>query len=263
MTELAMSFLPPPTQAPGCSDRCPDCNKPLDLGPDADRRLLGLVRVLCDPCAERRTLRMDAIQAREALHQRFRQLLRLELVTEDLQTCDWAQSRESITALNLAAWCEVRGWYRVGEKNLFLYGSIGVGKTWAARACLREAFVRGKSIAEVTARRMCKIGEQFQEGKHLMPAWKSAHVLLIDDIDKVAWTQERVDILWEVLDARTTSKKRTIVCSNLDSGPLLEALKAACTHQGQRNESHALAAMDRLKPVTKIAFSGASQRGHA
>ena len=262
MTPLATSCLSTLTTPLVCSERCPDCGAGLEFAADVDRDLLARVIVLCDPCATRRWRQMEATAQQARLRERFRNLVGRGLVDDGLQTCTWKSSAPEIEALNPEAWHGARGWRRSGIKNLYLYGGVGLGKTWAARACLREVFVHGASVGDVSARRLCHVASTFRQGDGLFEAWKRVHTLLIDDLDKVGWTQERVDALWDVLDARVGAGRRTIVTSNVDSAAMLAALKAACTHNGARNESHAVAALDRLKPITKLAFlAGTTRRG--
>lgn len=247
------------TQVRACFDRCPDCKRPmtvevLDGAPAID------VTVLCDECANRRYARMERAEIQDKLRVRYRTLLHRGLVGDEIQACSWSTSSPEITKLNESAWRDGRGWWRCGEKNLYIYGAVGVGKTWMARACLREGFVSGRSVAEVTARRLCKVADTFREGDGLFSAWKAVGVLLIDDLDKAAWSMDRVDALWEILDARSASRLRTVVCANLSPEKMLDVLKRACVHHGEENQSHAVAAVDRLKPATKLELVGESQR---
>lgn len=263
MTEMAMQASRTATQMQARSEQCPDCGKGIELPSSMVATeiavILNSLTVLCDRCAERRAKRIEALHAADQLRARFRDYVRMGWVGEDLQTYSWRASNPNIEAANVVAWREARAWYRTGEKNLYVFGAVGVGKTFAARACLREALVAGCSVAEVSAHRLCKVTDSFREGDGLVTAWKSVQVLFIDDLDKARWTPERLVALWELLDARTNSRKRTIVTTNIDSAPLRETLKAACPG----NESHAIATMDRLRPILKLQFIGASQRGHA
>lgn len=240
-------------------DRCPECRKPMvvDFVPGEP---VYDIPVLCDLCAARRVAAAATAENKAALRARYQELLRRGLVGEEMQACSWSNSSAEVMGLNPKAWRDGRAWHLLGEKNMYVWGSVGVGKTWLARAALRDCFVHGRSVAEVTARRLCKVSDTFREGDGLFSAWKSVSVLLIDDLDKAAWTLERVDALWELLDARSGERKRTIVCANLGPVKMLEVLKRACVHQGEENQSHGVAAMDRLKPVTKLEMVGASQR---
>lgn len=142
------------------------------------------------------------------------------------------------------------------EMNLFLYGPPGVGKSHYGRCLLNRALRTGKTVAEMPVRSLIKLAMRFDQGRGRYQACCRAEVLLVDDIDKGAYNEERLGVIWELLDARCQGKRRTIVTSNLAPVELAEDL----VRRVPENSSYGVATLDRLKPVEVHEFRGASQR---
>ena len=86
--------------------------------------------------------------------------------------------------------------------------------------------------------------------------WGKADVLLIDDIDKGAYNEDRLSVLWELLDERSRHRRITIATSNLDPKTLAEDL----VRRVPENASYGTATLDRLKPVRVFGLTGISLR---
>lgn len=212
--------------------------------------------LLCDGCAVRLSAEAERAAAADTRPVRMGELLRAGLVCAMFQAGNWAASKREIEALNQSAWSQARAWFSRSNRNLFISGGVGTGKTTLAHCCLNEAFDAGHGVAEVSARRLVKVCDTFAEGNGLYTAWKTAKYLLIDDVDKAAWNPERLGGLWELLDARLAARRRTIVTSNLPMAGLTHLLRSATP----TNTSLAEATLDRLKPCLSLELTGQSQR---
>lgn len=134
-------------------------------------------------------------------------------------------------------------------------GAPGVGKTHLGRCLLNKAVGSYRDIAEGSAYTIVQAAARYgSEAK--IKAWQTADVLLLDDIDKGAYNEAGLAALWQLLDARSKPLYRTIVTSNLSTKALLEYLIKCLPH----NTSYAMAAMDRLMPLTVYNLVGTSLR---
>lgn len=241
------------------SKSCPGCGTVILLPTPTGLFAFGAdMDVYCDPCVKIRVTHLERNQRTTELRTRFSEALRRGYLTERFRDASWSQSLKSVEDMNPEAWKNARGWLR--NDNLYIYGGIGTGKTFMALCALRGAFVRGWDVAEVTARRFCKVTDTFTEGNGTFEHWKTVDALLLDDIDKARWSLDRIDALWELLDARMAANRRTIVTGNVGPSDLLKMLRERTVDGDEKNTTRADAALERLKPVTKIELKGRSVR---
>lgn len=242
------------------SKTCPDCGEamtvpvvegPWCLGKDID--------VYCDACVDTR-LRAEEREARRVrLRNRFERLVRRGWVGPEVRETAFRNSNVLVEALNPEAWDKARKWR--GLRNLYVHGPTGVGKSYLARCCLNWAFQQGLSVAEVSGRRFAKVSDTFAEGRGLFHAWKEAGVLLLDDVDKAAWTGDRIGALWELLDARNARRRRTLVTGNVSPSELVELMREHVAGRGLCNDAMVEATLERLRPCDTHALVGESLRG--
>lgn len=241
------------------SKTCPDCGLvmvvPEQVGPLRFSRDL---EVYCDDCAGNRHRAADRADRQRRLRNRYAVLLRQGEVGPELRRCAFRNSAPEVEGLNPEAWAAARGWR--GKRNLYVYGPTGVGKSFLARCCLNWAFQQGRTVAEVSGRRFAKVSDTFAEGRGLFRAWKEARVLLLDDIDKAVWNADRVGALWELLDARASARRHTLVTGNVNPAELQALLHASNTGPGVRNESIVDATLERLRPCETLRLSGETLR---
>jgi DNA replication protein DnaC len=242
---------------------CPDCGDPYEVALDTSQppEFVSVYRdlaVYCDTCVGARVKAMEREKLIDALRHRFDGLRRHGLVTSRIRETSFARSNPDVEAINPDAWKSARECPE--SQNIYIWGAVGVGKTYMALCALREAFVGGSSVAEVTARRFTQETDRFESQHSLLPHWCRIGVLLIDDLDKTLWTYRSINALWELLDRRSSERLRTIVTANCDLGDLARILEAKAKDGDYSNASMARAALDRLKPMTVIQMKGRSLR---
>lgn len=221
---------------------------------------LNSIAGLCDACAVVRGKEIEREALQERCKARYGELLNRGLVSAHFRDASFSRSNAGIEALNPEAWVSGRNWDR--SQNLYIHGHIGTGKTYLALCVLRKAFVAGLSVAETTARQFVKISDLFRDPTGLMDGWKHADVLLLDDFDKATWNLERIDGLWELLNARMSAGRRTILTGNATLRDIAITMRERTGdgQQGTMNTARADAALERLKPITQLVLLGKSLR---
>lgn len=243
------------------SSRCPDCGKELEpvtfSGPFA---FLNQLTAYCDDCAARKTTALERDALAEDCKRRYFDLHKRGLVTEAFRAASFSKSRREVESMNPEAWAFARSWDH--SENVYIRGTVGCGKTYMAHCMMRKIFVAGYDVAEVTARQFVKTADLFRDPRNMIEDWKSVDLLLVDDIDKATWNMERIDALWELLNARVSAKKRTLITANVGLRDLALILRArtADPKTDEINTSRADAALDRLKPVAQLEMTGKSIR---
>lgn len=240
---------------------CPCCHVEMEIEPcHGMLAFLNKVEAYCDDCAAKKSKELDRQRLRDDCTVRFRNAQRRGLLTDQFRRASFSLSRKDVEAMNPEAWEMARNWPR--RQNLYIYGHIGTGKTFMALAALRKAFVAGMDVAETTARQFVKTTDLFRDSENLFPAWKSVDILLIDDIDKARWNLDRIDALWELMNARVSAGHRTIITGNISLRDLALLMRER-TGDGEReikNTSRADAALERFKPIQQIELKGRSLR---
>lgn len=104
-------------------------------------------------------------------------------------------------------------------QGLFLYGPVGVGKTWAAMALARYYVACGKTVRRYTYREMLlMIRGAFARNTSELEAMRpllSADVLIIDDLAACKTTEFAMDVVLHVIDHRIEQCRPTVITSNL------------------------------------------------
>ena len=118
--------------------------------------------------------------------------------------------------------------HEMTDKGLYIYGDLGVGKTYLCVALANSLVKKGKKVAFV------KVSNFFNEMKSYFGSnsemidkniniLKKAEYLFLDDIGSEAVSEfVRDDILFRVLDYRLENRLMTIFTSNLSKQELLK-----------------------------------------
>lgn len=240
------------------SKACPGCGVVMLVEQPTGAFSFGAdLEVYCDACHAKKIREHNNAERAIRLRERFSILKTRELVTQEFRVASFRASNPVIEAMNPEAWAQGRKW-RANE-NIYIYGPTGVGKSYLARCCLKRVFQAERNVAEVSSRAFCKATDTFSEGR--FTEWKSVPALLLDDIDKATWTADRVGALWELMDARSSGKRMTIITGNVPPVDLRAILKEGVAPGRSENATSADAALERLRPCLTIHLIGKSQRG--
>lgn len=113
------------------------------------------------------------------------------------------------------------------KKGLYIYGDIGVGKTYLSIALANSLLNKGKKVAFIKtndfATIMAKqIMDDVQKYEYLVNRIKKAEYVILDDIGSEPVSEfVRDRLLFNILDYRMENKLVTIFTSNLDTNSLL------------------------------------------
>lgn len=156
---------------------------------------------------------------------------------------------------NAGVWEEARAWGKAPDSNLWIHGPKGVGKTHMARCILMRLLMRKWGVVESSARKVAKTALLFSEGPNWQ-IWQDCRFWLLDDIDKAEWNNQRLEGLWELINARASAGHKTIITCNMGPGAFADLLGA----QETNNNTIVSSMLDRLKPLSPLKLTGKSLR---
>lgn len=108
-------------------------------------------------------------------------------------------------------------------KQLLLYGSTGLGKTFTSECIAREFIKKGKSVYYTSAPRLFSIFEDYKfgrnttaEAKRIIDYISTVDLLIIDDLGTEFRTQYTDSILFDIINTRTNENQYMIISTNLN-----------------------------------------------
>jgi primosomal protein DnaI len=163
-------------------------------------------------------------------------------------------------------------WLRVRpEKGIYLYGSLGVGKTWLLAGMTNALAKEGVKVAFVNVPRFAaqarrNVGTRSDDDGRLdymeavLRRLKRAEVLVLDDIGSETITNwVRDDVLFPLLDYRMENRRATFFTSNCDPQDL--GTRLLYNQYGQKDELKAARIMERVRTLAvPMRLSGTSRR---
>ena len=187
--------------------------------------------VACDACIETYEKQLQS----DSKHERLMDIMAAELVTAKVLECRNMRFIED---------GQFDGWDF--KESFVLYGYVKHGKTSLARKLLYRAYEAGYSIGETTGAELASIGGSFDRvDKVRFNALMGADVLLIDDLDKAAWTRHNLSGFWNMMNSRENVS--TIITTNYSPEECKHSLESRSD-----NASLIRAAFSRLTPRRDI-----------
>ena len=197
----------------------------------------------------------DSMSKTKQVEEQVEALKRSGAVSQKFGQHTFEKSDKQYESNNYLSWTKARVWAPFDSVGLYLYGTQGTGKTYAARSVLYQALFYGKSVMEITAYKMLRHEALFKN--YVQNTFEMPHFLLIDDIDKAEWNTKSLNYLWSLLNERSNNGNRTIITSNVKP----ENLRSVIGAGSENNQSTIESAMQRLHPITTLEFKGKSIRG--
>ena len=119
-----------------------------------------------------------------------------------------------------------------GSDGVFIYGSVGAGKTHLACYLLKRMHEAGYVCKFVAATEMIRgIRDDFDKKSGYIDKLKSTHCLLIDDIGKEPQTEWTFLTLCEIIDTRYRELKPTLFTSQYSPAELAQRYAAESDRQ--------------------------------
>ncbi|MBO7673649.1 MAG: ATP-binding protein [Atopobiaceae bacterium] len=141
-------------------------------------------------------------------------------------------------------------WVFAPTDGVILTGGIGTGKTWLASATLKAFMAKwtcsGRFITAADYIDECREGNK--------EAYYSPRVLVLDDLGKERASEYVTSCLFQLLDKRVSTHRKTIITTNYTHRELLERLVV----DGDTTTAQAFAS--RLKRFTVVKVEGADRR---
>lgn len=195
-------------------------------------------RAICDDCAER-----EALQKETAMYAKLRDQA---LLPANLYDLSYGKIQSDI----------VRSIVKHPlKKTLWLHGPHGTGKTCASLLAALTYVQGGQAAGFVSA---MSLASDIREG------WRRVHqvryfpLVILDDLDKVAWNQVSLGALYTLIDTRSMSGTPTIITSQLHPKQWYEGFSK---NEKLADSLHVVQAIiDRLHPVTVIELKGTNLR---
>ena len=149
---------------------------------------------------------------------------------------------------------ELINWVSEPTDGLVLVGSIGTGKTWTACAVLQACMERWNCSGKfVTAAEYVQLCREF-EGQYI-GEYFSCKVLVLDDLGKEAPTKFAIERIFDLIDKRHSTCRKTIITSNYSARSLMERMVTE-----DDDTVAAKAFMSRLSRFTFAPMSGIDKR---
>lgn len=216
-------------------------------------RSLGHNNLLCPPCVIAHQEETSAERQKTRLESLRRRVYGSGLMVTAAKAQTLLTSDPEIEAKNPALWSTIRR--HPLDKNLWIFGTPGTSKTFAARCALNDYLAHGKTAAELSAHRLLDISRSFHPERD-MRVYMDPNILLIEDIDKPIWTEDAISCLWRLIDARASQKLRLIITANARPDELRDQWRA----KGRQNNSTISSMFERMLPMQRIETTGQSFR---
>ena len=109
------------------------------------------------------------------------------------------------------------------SRQLLLFGSTGLGKTFTSECIAREFIKKGKDVYYTSAPRLFSIFEDYKfgrdssaEAKGIIDYIQSVDLLIIDDLGTEFRTQYTDSILFDIINSHTNENRHMIISTNLN-----------------------------------------------
>lgn len=108
--------------------------------------------------------------------------------------------------------------FDAASENLYMSGASGLGKTMLACCIAREVVARGSSVVYDTAFSVFSAFEDEKFGRadaSATASYRNCDLLILDDLGTEMTTAYTTSVLYNLINTRLLSGKKTVICSNL------------------------------------------------
>lgn len=232
--------LPAPKTS-GFPDRCP-CGGEIDPEIIELRTFFPTLAQLCTACytVAQREDEARAVRDQENAESRHR-LARLDATVPP----EILATSLSHATFNKALYVATQAWNPKSGRWLFIHGAPGASKTRVVGLIVKKLILEGGRVVWTTAGKLqecvellATIGKgayrERQAALEEFRAWKTASILVLDDLGKNLWSPDLETRLFELIDHRKTHYLPTILTANSSLTELLREMLSAPRANGNR-----------------------------
>lgn len=165
-------------------------------------------------------------------------------------------------------WCKDAIHHKEHSPMLYIAGNLGTGKTCLAASCVNSFIRAGRWV---TWRRYgdllrdikdCYSDKSTTAERALIDRYgKQIDILVIDDLGKDKASEWAVSRIFDIIDARYSARKKTIITTNYGGNALIDRLTPRDRSGNALDDVTPAAIVDRLREISQaIKLTGASLR---
>lgn len=222
LAEKAKSINPEPEKQYRGEDgflHCGICREPVEMtAPEECRKIFpsGIMYRHCR-CVRERAEREEAETKRCRAEERIAELRRICFTDPTYMRHTFEQDRGySPEARRVAEWyVDTFQERRAGGEGLMLMGDTGTGKTFYACSIANALIARGVPVWVTTMQPLLRKAGDFSKADEVMRQIQTIDLLILDDFGAVQNSPRNLELMFEIIDARSRSGLPLIITTNL------------------------------------------------
>ena len=169
---------------------------------------------------------------------------------------------------NIHTWADLKAIehkYQVLSNNWFVTGPPGTGKTHAACHLMMKAIMGGATHLFISGRNLEEHLLEYKAPKEMKRRLVNATVLVLDDIETMSFSKEKVMTgFWQLLDDRSKGKTTIITTKMIARGDKEKGTRGLFEWFSEKSPNHSPGmganALERFRPYKILNFVGESLR---
>lgn len=198
---------------------CSICHEPVEMtAPEECRSIFpsGIMVRHCR-CTRERIARDEAERKRRKAEERMAELQRICFTDPAYMRHTFEQDRGySPEARKVAEWyADTYHERRANNEGLMFMGDTGTGKTFYACCIANALLAKGVPVWVTTMQPLLRKAGDFSKADEVMRQIQTIDLLIVDDFGAVQNSPRNLELMFEIIDARTRSGLPLIITTNL------------------------------------------------